>query len=173
MKKAICLLLFCITISYAIAAHGICLAQEELELAHCPQGAPIEVDSNPCGKLEVTYNIRFLGKNIIAYFSFYKGQIDFVRVRLTCEYKEKHMPPGRQPSLSKKRFQKILKILNRKRNFGKKLRSDTTWTSFHVSTYTDVYENAWVSWTENDCQEVSDFGCGIKRIDIGYIEQGK
>jgi hypothetical protein len=173
MKRATRVLLLCLSILYPFAAHGICLMQQELELTPFPADFPLEIDTNPCGNIEIAENMQFLADNVIAYFYFYNGKIDFIRVRLTCEYKEKHMPAYDQPSLSRKQFQKILEILNIKRKFGKKLRNDVTVTGGHVSTYTEIYEHAWIRRAEYDCQEENDFGCGIKRIDIGYIEQGK
>jgi hypothetical protein len=168
-EKTHCLPVY-LLVFFALATCSVYCAQRELELEHYPQGVPISIDANPCGKINVAENVQLLEKHIIAYYFFSKEQISSIKVRLTCEYKEKNMPPNDQPSLSRKKFQKILRELDKRKKFGKKLRDDATSISGHVYTYTQTNEHARISWSEYECQEDNVFGCGIKRIDVTYIK---
>jgi hypothetical protein len=144
--------------------------QLSLPLAQFPDGLPFEIDSNPCGKVVPTKNMEFLQDNMIAYYPYEIGEIKSVKVRLTCDYKEAEMPQDDSPSMSKKTYQLLLKILNGKRRFGKMVTDRMVApVNGHVITRICVYQNARITWDERSCTKPKrNYGCGIRRVDVFY-----
>jgi hypothetical protein len=148
-----------------------CISQN-METMKFPDGSSIEIDTTPCGKIDLKENMEFLEKHIIAYYHYDKEDVRSINIRLTCDYKEKHMPKGNYPLMSINTYEKILEIMNRRKPFGDKvIDNPVSFISGHVFRKSSEYKNAWIKWSEFSCRDEGKnekFGCGIKSIDIIY-----
>jgi hypothetical protein len=162
--------LIVISILLGIQLHGI---PQDYEIQERPNGNSIRIEvNNPCGKIVLKENMEFLEKNVLAYFYYDQGTIVKIMVRLTCKYRERHMPKNDAPSMSKNKFDQILKNLNKRKSFGTLIGDLVTIAGGGVDRHSREYEKAQTNWVEYPCMNPDkSFGCGIKRIDVFYADK--
>jgi hypothetical protein len=168
------MLVFGFSIMFFLFEHRSNCNSQDIKTIPLPDGFSIEVDANnPCGNIIKKENMQFLGENVIAYFSYEKENVVAIRVRLTCKYREKHMPDEYQPSMSYSKFEQILTTLSKIRSFGMKVSDDPIiYGGGGVNRRSRKYEKARIEWAEYTCMKKDiNYGCGIRRIDVFYTEK--